>query len=72
MAQRELPQEHGALQVSDCRKCHSLMLLLEGSRENICMGCDHGDNLFNLVAVLEEEEGERLRSAGDSEKEIDW
>lgn len=59
------------VQVSDCRKCQSLTLLLEGSREKSCMRCDHVDNLLSLVAELEEE-GERLRSVGDSEKELSW
>lgn len=56
---------------SDCRKGQSLTLLLEGSRENSFMRCDHVDNLFSLVAELEEE-GERLRRVGDSEKEVSW
>lgn len=67
----ELPQKHGAVQVSGCRKCQSLTLLLEGSRETDCVSCDHVDNLFSLVAELEEE-GERLGSVGGSEEEISW
>lgn len=42
---------------------------MELSRENSCVRCDHMGNLLSLVAELEEE-GERLRSAGDSEKEM--
>lgn len=65
----ELPQKHGAVQVcTELGKCQSLILLLEGSRENSCVRCDHVNNLFGLVAELEEE-GERLGSVGDSEKE---
>lgn len=53
VAQMELPQKHGAVQVTRCRKGQSVTLLLEGSRENSCVRSDHVDSLFSLVAELE-------------------
>ena len=68
--QTELPQKHGTIQVSGCRTCQSLSLVPDGSSENSCVRCDEVDDLFRLVAELQEEV-ERLRSIMESEKEID-
>jgi len=59
--QTELLHKQAAVQVSGCRECLSLALVLEGSRQKACVCCDQVDDLLSLVAELKEEV-ERLRS----------
>ena len=69
--QTELPRKHAAIQVSGCRACQSLSLVMDSSSKNSCVRCDQVDDLLSLVAELREEV-ERLRLIRESEKEIDW
>lgn len=68
----EHPQKHAVVQVSGSRERQSLVLLSEGSRDNINnnMRCHQADDLVILVVELGAEL-EWLRSAGDSEEEIE-
>jgi len=67
----ELPHKQAAVQFSGYKECLSLSLVLEGSRQYVCVRCDRVDDLLTLVAELKEE-GERLRSIRECEWEIDW
>ncbi|KAM9663018.1 uncharacterized protein ACIBXB_016421 [Morphnus guianensis] len=69
--QTEVPCKHAAVQVSGCRECLSLSLVLEGSGDTSCVRCDQVDDLLSLVAELKEEV-ERLRSIRECERETDW
>jgi len=69
--QTEVPRKHTAVQVSGCRRCLSLVLVPEGSRDNGCVRCEQVNDLLSLVAELKEEV-ERLRSIRECERKIDW
>lgn len=56
--------------ISGC-ECQSLVLAVQGSRDNSCIRCDQVNDLLSLVADLKEEVG-RLRSVREREREIDW
>jgi len=71
VTQTEVPDKHTAVQVSSYRKCLSLSLVLEGSRDNSCVQCDQENDLLSLVTELKEEV-ETLRSVRECEREIDW
>jgi len=64
-------RKNAGVQVSGCRECLSLALVLENSRDNGCVRCEQVNDLFSLVAELKEEV-ERLRSIRECEREIDW
>ena len=70
VTQTELLHKKAAVQVSGCRECLSLSLVLEDSRQNTCVRCDQGDDLLNLETEFKEEV-ERLRSIRECEKEVD-
>ena len=53
--QMQLPRQHAAVQVPDCRECLSLSILPEGSSDNTCVRCDQLDDLLSLVVELKEE-----------------
>lgn len=63
-AQTELPRKHAAAQVSDCRECLSLLLLLEDSGNDTCMWWERAKGL--------KEEVERPRSIRECKGEIAW
>jgi len=71
VTQTELPHKQAPVQVSGCRECLSLSLVLKSRRQNTCVRCDHVDNLISLVAELKEQL-ERLRNIRECEREIDW
>jgi len=69
--QTEAPRKDAGVQVSGCRECLSLALVLEDSRDNGCVRCKQVNDLLSLVAELKEEV-QRLRSIRECEREIDW
>ena len=69
--QTELPQKHAATQVSGCRECQGLALMMEGCRDNIGMRCEQVEDLLSMVAELKEEVT-RLRTIRECKREIDW
>ncbi|GAB0204880.1 mitochondrial enolase superfamily member 1 [Grus japonensis] len=71
VTQTDRPRKHAAVQVSGCRECLSLSLLLEGSGHTTCVRCEQVGDLLSMVAELKEEV-ERLRSIRECEREIDW
>lgn len=58
MTHTEHRQNHGPFQVSVCRECLSLALVLESSRDDTCVWHDWVDDVLRLVAELKEEEAE--------------
>jgi len=54
VTQTEVPHKQRALQVSGCREWLSLTLVLEDSRDNICVQCDQVNDLLSLVEELKE------------------
>jgi len=69
--QTEAPCKNTGVQVSGCRECLSLALVLADSRDNSCVRCEQVNDLLSLVAELKEEV-ERLRSIQECERDIDW
>ncbi|KFR02209.1 hypothetical protein Y956_05133, partial [Nipponia nippon] len=69
--QMELSLKHAATQVSGCRECQSLALVMEGSRDTTCVRCEQVGDLLSMVAELKEEVA-RLRSIRECEREINW
>lgn len=67
--QTELPKKRTAVQASGCREC--LSFSLDCSRDSSCVRCDQVDDLFSLVAELQDEV-ERLGSVRAPERAIDW
>lgn len=68
--QTECPPKSMAIQVSSCSKFLSVLLLVKGSMDSICVRCEQVDNLLSMVVKLKEEV-ERLRSIRECEQEID-
>ena len=50
-----------AVQVSGCRECLSLLLLVKGCRDSTCVRCEQVGHLLSVVGGLKEEV-ERLRT----------
>jgi len=50
--QMEVPHKCTAVQVSGCRECLRLALVLEGSRDSSCVWCEQVSDLLILVAEL--------------------
>jgi len=69
--QTEAPRKNAGVQVSGCRECLSLALVLEDSRDNCCVWCEQVNDLLSVVAELKEEV-ERLSSIRECDREIDW
>ena len=70
MTQMEALPRNVAVQVSGCRECLSLSLLVKDGRDTTCMRCDQGDDLLSMVSELKEEV-ERLRTSREYEWETD-
>jgi len=68
--QTEAPRKNTGVQVSGCRECLSLVLVLEDSRDSSCVRCEQVNDLLSMVAELKEKV-ERLRSIRECEREID-
>lgn len=68
VSQMELPKKLPKYSVAGT--CLSLALIWMDSRDDTCVQCDQVDDLLSLVAKLKEE-GEKLRTTRECEKEID-
>lgn len=68
VTQMELPKKLPKSSVAGT--CLSLALKWMDSRDDTCVQCDQVDDLLSLVAKLKEE-GEKLRTTRECEKEID-
>lgn len=67
----EFLSKNVAVQISICRECMSLLLLVKGSSDTTCVKCEQVEDPFSMMAELKEER-ERLRSIRKCEQEIDW
>jgi len=68
--QTEVQKQDASAQVSGCRECQSLTFAVLGEGDSTCVRCDQLNDLLSQVADLMQE-GERLRSIKECEREID-
>lgn len=68
--QTACPPKNAVVQVSGCEECLSLLLLVNGSRDFLCMMCEQVGDLLSMVAQLKEKV-ERL-SMKECKQEINW